>query len=88
MSSQNYLLGYKNVALIAPRVGARAFVEDHNSSLQMPVHIIQMEVGVAGLPPWTSLNHTVDGRGHLWEGHPLSTLRKDRQWMWWRIHFT
>ena len=37
---QHCLLGYKNIALIAPRVGARDFVEDHNSVLQVPVNIM------------------------------------------------
>ena len=81
MSCQTFLLGYKNVALISPRVGARDFVEDKNSILQMPVNIMQLEVGVAGLPPWTSLNQAVYRRGHLREGHPVLILRKDRQWM-------
>ena len=58
-------MGYKNVALISPRVGARAFVEDKNSILQVPVNIIHLEVSVAGLPPWTSLNQAVYRRGHL-----------------------
>ena len=65
MSCQNVLLGYKNVALIAPRVGARAFVEDHNSVIQVTVNIIYLEVGVAGIPTCTPLNQTVGGRGHL-----------------------
>ena len=81
MSCQHCLLGYKNVALIAPRVGERDFVEDHNSVLQVPDNIMQMEAGVAGLSPWTSLNQAVDGRGHLREGHLVLILRKDRQWM-------
>ena len=49
MSCQNCLLGYKNVALIAPRVGERAFVEDHNSVIQVTVNIIYLEVGVGGV---------------------------------------
>ena len=40
VSCQNCLLGYKNVALIASRVGARAFVEDHNSVIQVMVNIM------------------------------------------------
>ena len=40
VSCQNCLLGYKNVALIVPRVGVRAFVEDHNSAIQVTVNIM------------------------------------------------
>ena len=65
MYLQYCLLGYTNVELIAPRLGSRVFVEDQNSFLQMPVNVMQLEVGVAGIPPWTSLNQAVDGRGHL-----------------------
>ena len=79
MSCQNLLLGYKNVALVLPRVGARYFVEDHNSFLQVTVHIMQLEVGLASLHTWASLNQSVDGRGRLWEGHPVLILRKDRK---------
>ena len=81
MPCQKFLLGYKNVALIAPRVGERYFVEDHNSILRVPLHVIQLEVGMDGLPPWTSLNQAVYGRGHLQEGHPVLILRKYRQWV-------
>ena len=77
----NFSSGYKNVSLIAPRVGARYFVEDHNSVLQVTVNIIQMEVGVDGLPPWTFFNQSVDGHGHLREGHPVLILCKDKKWM-------
>ena len=81
MSCQHFLLGYKNVALIAPRVGSRAFVEDNTSVLLVPTNIMHLEVGVAGLTPCTSLNQEVDGRVHLQECHPLLILHKDRQWM-------
>ena len=81
MSCQHFLLGYKSFALIEPRVGSRVFVDDNNSVLQVTMNIMHLEVGVAGLPPWTSLNQSVDGLGHLWEGHPILILRKDRQWM-------
>ena len=40
VSCNFFLLGYKDVALIAPRVGARAFVEDHNSFIQVMVDIM------------------------------------------------
>ena len=79
MSFQHFLLGYKNVALIVPMVGANEFVEYHNIFLQVPVHVMQMEVGVAGIPPRTYLNQALDGRGHLREGHPVLILRKDRK---------
>ena len=59
MYFQHCLLGYRNVALIAPRVGEQDFVEDHNSVLQVPVNRMQMEVGVAGLLPWTSLTQAI-----------------------------
>ena len=81
MSCQNFLLGYKNVAMIEPRVGERYFVEDHNIFLQVTVNIMQLEVGVAGLPPWTFLNQDFDRRGNLGEGHLVLILRKNRQWM-------
>ena len=71
-----------NIALVAPRVGSRAFVEYQNNILQVPVNLKQLEVGAAGLPPWTSLNQEVDVRGHLQEGHPVLIVYKDRQWMW------
>ena len=59
-------------------VEAREFFEDHNSFLQVTVHIMYMKVGVASIPPWTSLNQEVDGRGNLQEGHPVLIFRKDR----------
>ena len=74
---------YKNVALISQGVGARSFVEDHNSVLQVPVHVMQLEVGVTGITPWTSLNQAIDGHGHMQEGHPVLMFSKDSQWMWW-----
>ena len=71
-----FLPGVKNVALISPRVGERSFVEDQNSVLQVPENIMKTEAGVAGLPPWTSFNQAVYGRGHLREGHLVLILRK------------
>ena len=44
----------------------------------MRVHIMQLEVGVAGLPNWKPLNQAVDGRGCMWEGYLVLILRKDR----------
>ena len=82
VSCQHFLLGYKNIALFSPRVMARVFVEDHNSVLQVPVNVMQLEVGVADLPPCTPLNQSVDGRVYLQEGHPVLIFRKDRKWLW------
>ena len=48
----------------------------------MPIHVMQLEVGVAGLPNWKSLNQEVDERGNMWEGYLVLILCKDRQWMW------
>ena len=63
-------------------VRTRDFFEDHNSVLQVPVHVIQQEVDVGGLPPWTSLNQSLDGRGYLQEGHSVLILFNDSKWMW------
>ena len=65
----HFLPGYKHVALLAPRVGDREFVEDHNNLLQVMVHVMKLEVCTAGIPPRASLNQAVDGCGHPRGGH-------------------
>ena len=43
--------GYEHVTLIAPGVVSRSLVEYHNYLLHVPVHEIQLEFGVTGIPP-------------------------------------
>ena len=71
VSCHHCLPGYEHVALVAPGVESRALVEDHNGVLHMPVHGMQLEVGMNSLPPCTYLNRAVNGCGRLQEGHPV-----------------
>ena len=57
------ILGYDYITIIAPGVGSNALFEDHHGILHIPVHEMQLEVDANGLPPWTSLNWAVNGRG-------------------------
>ena len=80
VSCRHCLLGYEHVAIVTPGVGSRALFEDHNGVLHVPVHDMQSEVGVNGLPHWTSLNRAVNGRGCPQEGHPAFLRPMDRKW--------
>ena len=42
VSCRHCLLGYEHVATIAPGVGSRALVEDHNVVLHVSVYEIQL----------------------------------------------
>ena len=57
--------GYEHVTLIAPGVGSRELIEDHNYVIHVKVHEIQPEVGATGLPPWKSLHWSGNGHGCL-----------------------
>ena len=62
---------YEHVTLLTPGVGNMILVEDYNSVLHIPVHEMQLDVGVAGCTPWTSLNQATNGHFSPRKCHPL-----------------